>query len=66
MKITFNGKKMEINTGGKLIDIIGKLCLDQNSIVIEHNYKIINKKDWDRIVLNENDNIEILELVGGG
>ena len=34
--------------------------------VLEYNHKICEKKNWDKILLKNNDKIEIVTIVGGG
>ena len=42
------------------------LKLDSEYIAIEHNGKIIQKKDILSVTLQENDKLEIIHFVGGG
>lgn len=62
--IIINGEKHE---NPKTLDnLIKILKINKKHVVIFINGKIINKKDWKNIIINENDNIEIITLVGGG
>lgn len=46
------------------MDFLKEKNLNPNTIVVEYNMEII--KDFENITLNENDNLEILKIVGGG
>lgn len=65
MKITVNGKPEEILPCSIRAFILGK-GLAVEGVVVEYNYRIAKKDEWDRIELKENDNLEILSFVGGG
>ncbi len=65
MKLQVNGKEKESSaaTLGQLID---ELELPIESLVVEHNAKIVKQQEWDRTPLRESDTIELLNFVGGG
>jgi len=50
----------------KLLDFINMKGLEPERIVVEHNFNIVRREDWDKVVLKENDNLEFLRFVGGG
>lgn len=60
-----NGKDMyfENITISQLLD---KLNLDMDKVVVEVNFEIISKESYSDFVLNKEDKIEIISLVGGG
>lgn len=66
VRITLNGKKIEIDDSTKLIDLLAAKGLEPERTVVEYNFEMVTKEDWDRIVLKENDNLEVLRFVGGG
>ncbi|MCL4377019.1 MAG: sulfur carrier protein ThiS [Actinobacteria bacterium] len=66
MQITLNGKSIETVEGINFIDFITLKGLKPDSIVIEYNFKIVMKENWNKIILKENDNLEIIRFVGGG
>ena len=37
-----------------------------NTIVVELNNLIINSINWDEVILQDGDNLEIVSIVGGG
>lgn len=66
MIIKINGKEEIVERPLNLIELVLQKSLVPDHIVIEHNFKIIPKDEWNNIALKENDNIEIISFVGGG
>ena len=66
IKITVNGKQMQITPKFSLKSLIIKLKMPLNKIDIELNKKIIDKKRISKIKLKKGDKIEIVHFIGGG
>tara|TARA_Y100001978_G_scaffold1158_1_gene932 strand:+ start:96 stop:314 length:219 start_codon:yes stop_codon:yes gene_type:complete len=66
IKITVNGKQMQIIPKFSLKNLITKLKMPQDKIAIELNKKIVDKKRISKIKLNKGDKIEIVHFIGGG
>ena len=66
IKITVNGKQMQIIPKFSLKGLIAKLKMPLNKIAIELNKKIIDKKRISKIKLKKGDKIEIVHFIGGG
>ena len=66
IKITVNGKQMQVIPKFSMKSLITKLKMPINKIAIELNKKIINKKNISRIQLKKGDKIEIVHFIGGG
>ena len=66
IKITVNGKQMQIIPKFTLKSLIKKLKMPLNKIAIELNKKIIDKKKISKIKLKKGDKIEIVHFIGGG
>ncbi len=66
IKITVNGKQMQITPKFSLKSLITKLKMPLNKIAIELNKKIIDKKRISKIQLKKGDKIEIVHFIGGG
>ena len=66
IKITVNGKQMQIIPKFTLKSLITKLKMPQNKIAIELNKKIVDKKRISKIQLKKGDKIEIVHFIGGG
>ena len=66
IKITVNGKQMQIIPKLSMKNLIAKLKMPVNKIAIELNKKIIDKKRISKIQLKNGDKIEIVHFIGGG
>ena len=66
IKITVNGKQMQIIPKFSLKSLITKLKMPLNKIAIELNKKIIDKNRISKIQLKKGDKIEIVHFIGGG
>ena len=66
IKITVNGKQIQIIPNYSLKNLIAKLRIPLNKIAIELNKKIIDKKIISKIQLKKGDKIEIVHFIGGG
>ena len=66
IKITVNGKQMQIIPKFTLKSLIAKLKIPLNKIAIELNKKIIDKKRISKIQLKKDDKVEIVHFIGGG
>lgn len=66
MEITVNNKAKTVRQGDSLTDLIQQMELDEKRIAIEYNRAILNREQFASIILQVDDNIEIVSLVGGG
>ena len=66
IKITVNGKQIQVISKFSLKSLITKLKIPLNKIAIELNKKIIDKKRISKIYLQKGDKIEIVHFIGGG
>ena len=65
-KIQLNGKSIKINRNSCIKDLIKKFKLNENKIAIELNGVILPKKFYSTKKINDKDNIEIVQFIGGG
>ena len=61
-----NGHKYVTNEKLTIHKIVIYFNYNTSLLVLEHNRLICNKKNWDKIYINDNDIIEIVTIVGGG
>lgn len=66
MILTLNGKQESIGKPLSLDALVAAKGLCADKIVVEHNFNIISKEDWPKIMLKDQDMIEIISFVGGG
>ncbi len=66
MKIIVNGKIENITAGISIGGYLAQRGINHKIVIVEHNYTLPAREDWDRILLNENDNLEVVKMIGGG
>ena len=66
IKIIVNGKYLTLNIKFSLKNLIEKLKTPINKVAIELNEEIIDKKKINKIILKNNDKVEIVHFIGGG
>lgn len=49
-----------------IFELITYFNYNTSLFVLEYNNKICEKRNWDKILLKNNDKIEIVTIVGGG
>ena len=67
MKIKVNSNNFELERSNQLITLIRQLSLEEKSgIAIAVNAEVVQKKEWNKFLLNENDEVVIIEAAQGG
>ena len=61
-----NGIEMKFDTNITVIELLQKLEIDKDKVVIEINLEIIPKENYSNRIINDDDKIEIVGFVGGG
>jgi len=65
-KIQLNGKKVVIKSNYSLFDLLKKYKLINKKVAIEYNGTIIQKVNYKKKKLINNDKVEIVHFIGGG
>ncbi len=66
MKLTVNGKPVELPDGSTVTGLLSHLAVEPARVAIERNQDIIPRRTWAVARLVEGDHIEIVTFVGGG
>ena len=66
MKLCINGQHQEIGSISNLKLLLDSLHINANSVVIEHNRHVVARQLVPGVQLQEGDEIEIVQFVGGG
>ena len=61
-----NGQKYFTEDDVTIFELICYFNYNTSLLVLEYNNLICTKKDWNTIVIQNNDQIEIVTIVGGG
>lgn len=66
MKINLNGQQWELSDGSAVSDLIAQLNLHPQRVAVELNKQLVPRAQHSSTRLSEDDQIEIVTLVGGG
>ena len=64
--IYINGKKKLVNFDCSLLDILEEFNIESSFIAIEVNKEVVPKSKYSTKKILKGDNIEILQMIGGG
>lgn len=66
MKITVNGRPMEIGEGMDLNRLVHSGKADPERVILVLNDGVVKSDQWPLTVLTEGDRVEMVSFVGGG
>jgi thiazole synthase len=66
VKITLNGEPFEVDCPLTVTALLTQLDIDPRRIAVEHNLVVLKRAAFDHTVINAEDQIEIVNFVGGG
>ncbi len=66
MKIKLNGEEKVISDGLTLAALLNELGLTAGRMACEVNREIVRRADYGATVLRESDELEIVQMIGGG
>lgn len=61
-----NGQTYVTDSKLTLLELIEYFNYNSSLLVLEYNSLICKKKNWNKIIIQNNDKIEIVTIVGGG
>jgi sulfur carrier protein len=64
--IRVNGEPFEIAAPVTIGGLLASLTIDSRVVAVEHNLVIIKRDNYETVVLNDGDEVEIVNFVGGG
>ena len=64
--ITVNGKKESLRPNTRILDFLSSKKLNPDRVVVEYNLDVLNREHMEHCILKENDNLEVMLIVGGG
>ena len=66
MKIRLNGEPVDVPDGVTIEQLLARLDVDPRRVAVEHNLTIIKRHRQAETVVNDGDEVEIVNFVGGG
>lgn len=64
--IILNGSNKQIDSDTSIARLLESLDLGEKRLAVEVNQQIISRSDFASVTLNEKDNVEIVQAIGGG
>jgi thiamine biosynthesis protein ThiS len=64
--IQLNGEPFEVAEPATISTLLERLTIDSRLVAVEHNLVVVKRDAYDRITLNDRDQVEIVNFVGGG
>jgi thiamine biosynthesis protein ThiS len=66
LRITLNGEPRDLAGPLTVTDLLAQLQIDARRVAVEHNLTVVKRDAFDRTTVNDGDEIEIVNFVGGG
>ncbi len=66
IQLTVNGKPVEIEAGLTVKKYLESKGVNPNVVACELNLTILRRANLDQVVLQEKDELEIIQMIGGG
>jgi thiamine biosynthesis protein ThiS len=66
LTIRLNGEPFEIAGPVTISALLADLKIDPRLVAVEHNLTIVKRAQYDAVVVNAGDEVEIVNFVGGG
>jgi thiamine biosynthesis protein ThiS len=66
MQITLNGDPFELAAPSTVGQLLEHLKIDARRVAVEHNLVVLKRALFESTEINEGDQIEIVNFVGGG
>ena len=64
--IRVNGEPLEIVGPVSISSLLADLTIDSRLVAVEHNLTVVKRDKYESVVVNDGDEIEIVNFVGGG
>ncbi len=61
-----NGKEMNLDDGITIDELLSKIKINKDRVVVEVDGEIVLKDEFSSFKLKENNTIEVVSFVGGG
>jgi thiamine biosynthesis protein ThiS len=66
LRIRLNGEPCDLTAPLTVAALLERLGIDPRRVAVEHNLTVVKRPDYDRTIVQEADEVEIVNFVGGG
>ena len=64
--IRLNGEAFELPAPVTVSELLARLAIDARRVAVEHNLIVVKRTAFDRTLVQDGDEVEIVNFVGGG
>ncbi|BCW95722.1 MAG: sulfur carrier protein ThiS [Fimbriimonadales bacterium] len=65
-QVRINGKERELPEPISLLQLLQERGIDPRTVVVEYNYEIVPRDQYEQITLRDGDTLEIVQMTAGG
>ena len=66
MTIQLNGERFDVRGPVTISALLDLLDIDARRVAVEHNRVVVKRDSYGRITVNDRDEVEVVNFVGGG
>jgi thiamine biosynthesis protein ThiS len=66
VRIRLNGEACELPGPLTVTELLAHLAIDSRRIAVELNLTVLKRATFDTVIVNEGDEVEVVNFVGGG
>ena len=66
MEIILNGEPYTVDQPLTIVALLERLAIDARRVAVEHNLAIIKRHRFPEVIVDDGDQVEIVNFVGGG
>lgn len=66
IKIWVNGQPKHVPPNQSVSVLLGSLNIASDRVAVELNRSIVRSRDWEKTIVSDRSQIEVVEFVGGG
>jgi thiamine biosynthesis protein ThiS len=66
LRIRLNGEPYDLDAPMSVSALLASLDIDARRVAVEHNLVVVKRGRYDDTIVNEGDDVEIVNFVGGG
>jgi thiamine biosynthesis protein ThiS len=66
VRIHLNGEPHDLASPVTVAALLESLGIDSRRVAVEHNLTVVKRADYERTIVGESDEVEIVNFVGGG
>jgi thiamine biosynthesis protein ThiS len=66
LRIRLNGEPYDLDAPMSVSALLASLDIDARRVAVEHNFVVVQRARYDDTIVNDGDDVEIVNFVGGG